>query len=187
MFTRLLNVKWCSYNLEYSPQFWIIFHSPEWTLFCLWLVIIVWHYRERVILPRETESYFPIRHHLLNTRLGNMKIFGFLHLVESRYKMGCLAISSQILAVDNPMDPPTPEGETLSIFVLSNPDSNFMGSTWGPPGADRTVLAYVLPLPLCAVCNIVLCWTVLSHNLATSLNTARANARWGRDKMVIIL
>ena len=63
------------------------------------------------------QCYFPIERHLLNTRLGNI-IFGIC-IQPSPVNTVCLAISSQILTVDNLIDPPIPDSETLSIFVLS--------------------------------------------------------------------
>ena len=79
--------------------------------------------------PQRYQTYFPIGHYLYNTILENF-IFGIC-IQSSPDKTVCLAISSQILTVDNPIDPPIP----LNSFVL---------------------LANIQPLPLCAVYRVIL-------------------------------
>ena len=118
--------------------------------------------------PERCQIYFPIGHHLLKPRLGSIARLGIWIQSSTVTTRSICHFFSQILTVDNPMDSPHthPSGRDLRYLLC------------------YLSLACILHLSLCAVCNIVLCWTVLSRDLVVSYNTVTADAHWDREKKI---
>ena len=115
------------------------------------------------------QIYFPNGHHLLNTGLGNIRIYGSCIQSSTVITRSAWQFLPRYMYhnIDNPMDPPPPPTSAEGYLCA--------------------ILAYIQLLLLCAVCNIVLCRTVLSRALVISCNTVTAAVYWSRDKMANIL
>ena len=83
------------------------------------LVVISVSISKCMIFPRDAKCILPSGDiiHLLNTSLGNFRIF-WICIQSNTVITRFLAISSQILTVNNRVDPPTTLGYLCAIYIL---------------------------------------------------------------------